>query len=140
MVKMQAIGHLGKDCVVNDVNGKKVINFSVAHTEKFKDAQGQQKERTLWVEAAYWTEKTGIAQYLVKGQQVYVDGQPDVRMYTTKDGKQGASLILRVSQIQLVGGTKGGEDKYAGINNQTARNYASTTADEITEPMDDLPF
>jgi len=40
MIKLQVIGNLGKDCVVNTVNGKNVINFSVAHTEKYKDAQG----------------------------------------------------------------------------------------------------
>ena len=40
MIKLQVIGNLGKDCVTNVVNGKNVINFSVAHTEKFKDAQG----------------------------------------------------------------------------------------------------
>ena len=28
MIKLQLIGHLGQDAVVNDVNGRKVINFS----------------------------------------------------------------------------------------------------------------
>lgn len=139
MVKMQAIGHLGKDCVVNDVNGKKVINFSVAHSEKFKDAKGVEKEKTLWVECAYWSDKTGIGQYLTKGQQVYVDGSPDVRTYTTANGQTGASLVLRVSQIQLVGGVKNKEDKYASINNQTERNYATAPQDVVTD-ADDLPF
>jgi hypothetical protein len=35
MIKLQVIGHLGRDGVVNNVNGKNVINFSVAHAEKF---------------------------------------------------------------------------------------------------------
>ena len=34
MIKLQVIGNLGKDCIVNTVNGKTVINFNVAHTEK----------------------------------------------------------------------------------------------------------
>jgi single-strand DNA-binding protein len=71
MIKLQVIGNLGKDGVVNNVNGKNVINFSVAHTEKFKDAQGVQKDKTIWVECAYWTDRTGIAPYLKKGTQVY---------------------------------------------------------------------
>lgn len=66
MIKLQVIGNLGRDCVVNNVNGKNVINFSVAHTEKFKDAQGQQKDKTTWVECAYWTDRTAIAPYLKK--------------------------------------------------------------------------
>ena len=48
MIKLLVIGNLGKDAVVNNVNGKSVINFSVAHTEKYKDAQGNQKDRTVY--------------------------------------------------------------------------------------------
>ncbi len=69
MIKLQVIGNLGKDCIVNTVNGKNVINFSVAHTEKYKDAQGNPKERTTWVECAYWTDRTGIAPYLKKAHR-----------------------------------------------------------------------
>ena len=104
MIKLQVIGNLGKDCIVNNVNGKNVINFSVAHTEKFKDAQGQQKDKTIWVECAYWTDRTGIAPYLKKGTQVYAEGTPDIRTYTTADGRQGTSLSLRISSVQLLGG------------------------------------
>src|SRR6476661_1152821 len=100
MIKLLVIGNLGKDCVVNNVNGKSVINFSVAHTEKFKDAQGNQKDKTIWVECAYWTDRTAIAPYLKKGTQVYVEGAPDIRSYTTQEGKQGASLSLRILNVQ----------------------------------------
>ncbi len=149
MIKLQVIGNLGKDCLVNNVNGKTVINFSVAHTEKFKDAQGNQKDKTIWVECAYWTDRTGISPYLVKGKTVYVEGSPDVRTYTTNDGRNGASLSLRVSSVQLIGGTR--SDNPAGSNNESP-SYASApaapstsrteipAASDITEPIDDLPF
>ena len=103
---MQAIGNLGKDAVTNTVNGKTVINFSIAHTDKGrdKDEKGNPKDRTIWVDCAYWTERTGVAQYLKKGTQVYVEGQPDIRSYTTQDGRTGASLTLRVGNLQLLGG------------------------------------
>lgn len=104
MVKIQLIGNLGKDAIVNNVNGKSVINFSVCHTEKYKDSQGEQRDRSLWVDCAYWTDKTAVAPYLKKGTQVYVEGQPDVRTYITADGKQGVSLTCRVGMIQLLGG------------------------------------
>jgi hypothetical protein len=70
MIKLQVIGHLGKDCTTNVVSGKNVINFSVAHSEKFKDSMGNQKEKTTWVECACWAERTAIAPYLKKGQSV----------------------------------------------------------------------
>ena len=51
MIKLQVIGNLGKDCVTNAVNGKSVINFdNVMHIEKFRDAQGNQKDKPFgWI-------------------------------------------------------------------------------------------
>ncbi len=147
MLKLMVIGHLGKDCMMNTVNGKNVINFSVAHTEKFKDNAGVQKEKTIWVECAYWTDRTAIAPYLKKGTQVYVEGNPDLRTYQTQDGRQGASLSLRVNNVQLLGSKQGaGEISAGGEQPAAASTYvqsstsSSSPANEIAEPADDLPF
>jgi single-strand DNA-binding protein len=152
MIKLQVIGHLGKDCVVNNVNGKNVINFSVAHAEKFKDAQGVQRDKTIWVECAYWTDRTAVAPYLKKGTLVFTEGQPDIRSYTTKDGAQGSSLTLRVSSVQLLGGkgdSQGGEQGTSFQNQPQSYNQPSynqpapqpgISSNDITEPSDDLPF
>lgn len=107
MIKLQVIGHLGKDCTTNVVNGKNVINFSVAHSEKYKDATGNPIEKTTWVDCAYWTERTAVAPYLKKGQLVYAEGTPEVRSYTKNDGTAGTSLTLRVLNVQLLGSAKG---------------------------------
>ena len=146
MIKLQVIGNLGKDCVTNVVNGKNVINFNVAHTEKFRDAQGNQKDKTIWVDCAYWTDRTGIAPYLRKGQQVYVEGTPEVRMYTKNDGTTGSSLTMRVFSIQLLGSR--GDNPNAGTVSAGGNSYSSSashsvavpSASDITEPVDDLPF
>jgi single-strand DNA-binding protein len=143
MIKMQVIGNLGKDCVVNTVNGKNVINFTVAHTEKYRDSQGNNQEKTTWVDCAYWTDRTAVAQYLTKGKQVYAEGQPEVRSFTRQDGTAGASLSLRVRDIQLLGGraegggTGGG---YQGAQTASAGSSASSASVDMNEPIDDLPF
>ncbi len=141
MIKMQVIGNLGKDCVVNAVNGKNVINFTVAHTEKYKDSQGNQQEKTTWVDCAYWTDRTAISQYLTKGKQVYAEGQPEVRSFTRQDGTAGASLSMRVREIQLLGGRSegtGGAPSYSGGATTTASQPAYVGAG--VEAADDLPF
>src|SRR5215510_1364641 len=114
MIKLQIIGNLGKDCIVKAVNGKNVINFSVAHTERFKDAQGNPKERTTWVECAYWTDRTGIAPYLTKGRTVYAEGAPEADAYTNKEGQAAATLRMRVQTVQLLGGTSEGQGSNSG--------------------------
>jgi single-strand DNA-binding protein len=149
MIKLQVIGNLGKDAVVNNVNGKTVINFNVAHTERYKDAQGNQKDRTTWVDCSYWTDRTAVAPYLKKGTQVYVEGTPDVRSYTTADGRNGASLTLRIVSVQLLGakpsGTGGGSADNAGSSsdgnngNSYSPNGGSGSGNE-EGPVDDLPF
>src|ERR1041384_1915064 len=141
MIKMQVIGNLGKDCVVNTVNGKNVINFTVAHTEKYRDSQGANQEKTIWVDCAYWTDRTAISPYLTKGKQVFVEGTPEVRTFTRQDGTSGASLSLRVREVQLLGGR--GD---SGVPSSQGSSYSSSSANtvpsasDITEPIDDLPF
>ncbi len=141
MIKLQVIGNLGKDCITNTVNGKSVINFSVAHTEKFRDSSGQQKEKTTWVECAYWTDKTGIAPYLKKGTQVYAEGTPEVRNFTRNDGTPGASLTIRVLNVQLLGSGNRNDSGGGNSADSDASNSSSTPhSDEIQAAVDDLPF
>jgi single-strand DNA-binding protein len=145
MIKMQIIGRLGKDCVVNTVNGKNVINFSVAHSEKYKDSQGSMQEKTIWVDCAYWTDRTAVAPYLVKGTQVYVEGQPEARSFQRNDGTPGSSLSLRVREVQLLGGraeggSGGGYNSGASSASSQMGSSNIPTASDITEPIDDLPF
>jgi single-strand DNA-binding protein len=138
MIKLQIIGNLGKDCVVNTVNGKNVINFTVAHTEKYRDSQGNNQEKTTWVDCAYWSDKTGVAQYLTKGKQVYVEGQPEARAFSRNDGTAGASLSLRVRDIQLLGGR--GEGVPSASSASSSQGSSMNEPAPISEVSDDLPF
>lgn len=143
MIKLQAIGHLGKDATINNVNGKTVINFNVAHTEKYRDANNVEVQKTVWVACAYWTDKTKVAQYLLKGSQVFVEGTPDVKMYKNNQGEVKANIILRVHNIQLLGGTKPGDSNQQSQNSQAApqdNSYQPATTDFPLTGDDDLPF
>jgi len=142
MIKMQVIGNLGKDCVVNTVNGKNVINFTVAHTEKYRDSAGNNQEKTTWVDCAYWTDRTAVAPYLQKGTQVFVEGSPEVRSFTRNDGTAGASLSLRVREVQLLGrkGDNLGGGPSASDNSSYNRQESPAAASVNDDVADDLPF
>lgn len=118
MLKMQIIGNLGKDCEAREVSGKQVINFSVAHTEKYT-SQGERVEKTTWVECAYWSDSR-VKDYLKKGTTVYAEGTPEVRTFEKKDGTQGVSLTMRVFSVQLVGGKSEGDSSPAAPAQQSA--------------------
>lgn len=152
MLKLTTIGHLGKDCTVNTVNGKNVINFTLAHTEKYTDSQGNKQEKTTWIDCSYWTDRTAIAPYLTKGKQLWIEGTPDVRSFTRNDGTAGAALAVRVREIQLIGGNAnvGQQSAPAAQASQpqqqtapVASPAASTTipaAANANDIADDLPF
>ena len=141
MIKLQIVGNLGADCIQKEVNGKNVINFNVAHTERYKDGQGNLKEKTTWVNCAYWTDRTAVAQYLKKGKQVYVEGSPDAEAYTNRDNQPAATLRLRVRDLQLLGGnTDGNQGNSNAYGSQTSSNSSSEATADIEEAADDLPF
>jgi single-strand DNA-binding protein len=139
MIKLQVIGNLGRDCIVKEVNGKNVINFSVAHTEKYKDRAGAQHEKTTWVECAYWTDRTAIAPYLTKGTMLYVEGIPEADAWVNRENNAVATLRLRVSTLQLLG--KAPQANSPGGNSQAApQNISGPAAPAASEAADDLPF
>lgn len=135
MLKTQIIGHIGKDAYISATENGSVANFSVAHSEKWKDSQGNPKERTTWVSCSVW-DKDNLHPYLKKGQQVYIEGFPGVKQYEDASHKVCAQLTLRANNIQLLGGKK--EDT-AG-NDNTNGQPAATTADQSAGTADDLPF
>ena len=147
MIKLQIVGNLGNDCIVKEVNGKNVINFNVAHTERFKDIQGNQKERTTWVNCAYWTDKTGIVPYLTKGQTVYAEGTPEAEAYMNKENQPAATLRMRVQSVQLLGGragdSQGGNpagNSYTGAASAAPAKPATPMQPNAPIGADDLPF
>jgi single-strand DNA-binding protein len=138
MIKLMVIGHLGKDAEVREVNGKKVIAFSVAHSEKYRDSQGNQQSRTTWVRCSYWNDNTNIVPYLRTGTQIFVEGTPSVDAYMSSTQNQpAASLDLRVLRVELLGGNTSSE------NNGKESSYNKTVERTTTPPVaqeDDLPF
>jgi single-strand DNA-binding protein len=106
MIKLQVIGHLGQDATVNTVNGKTVINFSVAHSEKYKNKDGVEVNKSIWVSAAYWTDRINVAMYLKKGTQVYVEGVPEAKTYTNKNNETLPQLNVRVISLSLLSSSK----------------------------------
>ena len=145
--RYQFIGNLGGDAEVKDFqNGRSVINFSVAVTEKWKDAQGNQQEATTWVRCALWrqTGKTGLAQYLKRGQTVCVEGKPSARAYE-QSGESKASLECQVTEVYLIGGggnrqQQPGEVQFGGAPITQSPQPQTRPAPTAAVPDDDLPF
>lgn len=117
MLRINVIGRLGNDAVVNTVNGKTVINFSLAYSEKFKDQQGTEVNKTTWVSCAYWTDKLNVSNYLKKGGLIYAEGKPEAKLYTNASNQVLPQLHLRVSSLELLGSKTENNQSQSGSQN-----------------------
>lgn len=111
MNKIIVIGNLGRDPELRYTpNGQTVANFSVASNRRYT-ANGEQKEETQWFNCAVWGRLAEVAnQYLTRGQQVYVEGRLRVRTYTAQSGEERLSLDINVTEFQMLGGGRNGQD------------------------------
>ena len=81
--KVILVGNLGQDPrVSNTQSGTKVVSFSVATTDTWRDkATGERKDRTEWHRVVIFN--GGLAdtaeRYLRKGSKVYLEGQLQTR-------------------------------------------------------------
>lgn len=138
MLNATAIGHLGQDATINEVNGKKVVNFSIAHSESWKDSAGVKQEKTTWLTCSYW-DGVNVAPYLKKGQQVYLTGTPSSVAYVSKGGEARADFRIQVLRLELIGSA----NKPATAPAPTAAATPAASVNEgmaAAEPVDDLPF
>jgi single-strand DNA-binding protein len=80
------IGYLGKDPEGRFTpTGKKVTQFSLAVSNRWKSRDGETKESTEWVNIEAWERLGEVCQeYLKKGSLVYVDGRLKTDKYEEK--------------------------------------------------------
>lgn len=139
MLKMQILGNLGKDAVMHQHGTDNVLQFSVAHTDKYKDSAGMLVQKTTWVECSWWIDgRSTVGQYLKKGAMVWVEGIPGSRPWESKEGKKASSLTLRVFTLQLCGG--GQRDNQQQPSQQAPQTTAETGGYVPVSGDDDLPF
>ena len=167
--KVILVGNLGKDPESRSFqNGGKVVSFSVATSENWKDKNsGERKDKTEWHNVSIFSE--GLArvaeQYLKKGSKVYLEGQLETRKWQDKDGndRYTTDVVLRNFNSSMVlldgregggGGSRGGGDydrdegargsgggNFGGGNGGAARGGGSSRPSAFDSDLDDdVPF
>lgn len=156
------VGNLGKDPELRYTpSGTAVCTFSIATSEKFKDKQGEQQERTEWHNIVVWA---GLAEncgkYLTKGKQIYLEGRISNRSYDGRDGNKRYITEIVANEVKFLGGggqqnnSQGGQGNNQGSqqqrpaqnnqqNNNGQQNYAQGGGgynEPPFNPDDDIPF
>ena len=123
MNKLIISGRLTRDAEVRFIpSGTPVMSFSVANNTGFGDNQ-----KTHFFDCSMFGKRAEgkLKDYMIKGQQVVVEGEVSLNQYQKKDGRGGASLNVFVNNVELMG-----SNQQAG-----GRPSESTSNDD-----DDLPF
>lgn len=103
--KVILVGNLGKDPELKELpSGTKMTTFTMATTERYKDKQGAQQEKTEWHNIVAWGPLADIcAKYLHKGKQVYIEGKIQTRTYDDRDGNKRYMTEIVANEMQMLG-------------------------------------
>jgi single-strand DNA-binding protein len=108
--KVILLGHLGKDAETRFTpSGVARSSFTIATNRRWKDQQsGEWKDVTDWHNVVLWRSEN-LANYLLKGKQVYVEGRLESRSWEDKDGQKRYITEVVADDLILLGGGRGGE-------------------------------
>ena len=111
--KVILLGNLGKDAETKFTpSGLSVSKFSVATGRRQKDQQsGEWKDITDWHNVVMWRTEN-IANYLLKGKQIYLEGRVESRSYEDKEGQKRyiTEIVCEAANAVLLGGGGGRGD------------------------------
>ena len=141
--KVFLIGNLGKDPIVRSLdNGTKVVTFSLATTETYKNKNGEKTDITVWHNIELWRGLAEIAEkYLRKGSTIFLEGRIRNDNWTDKDGNNRTSIKILGDNFQMLGSRR---DAGNGSAPEPPAKHEERIPDEPIEPgsgqEDDLPF
>ena len=147
--KVFLLGRLGKDPEMRaTAGGMTIANFTLATSDRTKDAQGNWQDHTEWHNLVAFQRTAEIVRdYCKKGSQIFIEGKIQTRSWEDKEsGAKKYRTEILVNDLSLLdskgaGGEGGGS--YANSNTApytaTAPAAAPDFADQgITD--DDIPF
>ena len=110
--KVILLGNLGKDAETKFTpSGISLSKFSLATTRRSKDPQsGEWKDITDWHNVVVWRTEN-VANYLLKGKKIYLEGRIESRSYEDKEGQKKyiTEVVCEANNIVLLGGSDRGD-------------------------------
>ena len=134
--KVLLVGRLTRDPEIRTTaTGQNVASLSLATNRFWKDKSGQRQDKTTFHNVILWGRLAEIAgQYLVKGQEAYIEGRIETRKYTAKDGSDRYVTEIIAENMQLGSKAQGGSNSFsapAGRPSQAASTEQAAAPEEI---------
>ena len=147
--KVMLIGRLGQDPEVRYTQSNTAVaTLSLATSERYKDGNGEQQERTEWHRVVAWGRLAEICQqYLNKGSLIYVEGPLQTRSWEDNQGQKRYTTEIKALQMTMLDNRGGGQQNQTtpmtqqNSSQQSTPMSSSTPIDSSFDTMDDdLPF
>lgn len=145
--KVILVGNLGADPETRTIeSGAKVANFSIATSERYKDKNGNQVDKTEWHNIVMWRGLADIAEkYLKKGSQVFIEGKLRTRSWDDQNGNKRYTTEVLADNMTLLGrtegsGSQGGGSAPAPSTSAPAASQSNKPSASMDDIDDDLPF
>jgi len=107
--KLHLIGRVTKDPELKTLDsGMSVVKFGLATNNVYTNKNGEKIEETDFHNITAWgkTAET-IAQYVIKGQELYVEGRIQYRSWDKQDGSKGYATDIICATFQFGQKSKG---------------------------------
>jgi single-strand DNA-binding protein len=103
--KVMIIGNLGRDPEMRYTpSGRPVTTFSVATSRTWNTSEGEKHVETEWFNVVAWSNLAEICkQFLIKGQQVYIEGRLQTRHWDDQDGNKHTSVEIVANEMIILG-------------------------------------
>ncbi|MEO7366477.1 MAG: single-stranded DNA-binding protein [Gemmatimonadaceae bacterium] len=148
--KVTLIGNLGNEPEIRTTSGGgKVATFSLATSRSWNGAGGEKQEKTEWHRCVAWNGKTSgtgladvVEKYCKKGERVFVEGSIEYGQYKDKEGQTRYTTEIKVRELMLLGGGRGGSDFDSDGDGSRSRAPARSSGRAATgaeNSFDDFP-
>lgn len=106
--KVQLIGRVGNAPeVIQLESGKKLVKFTMATNDSYKNAKGDKVEDTQWHNLIVWNKTAEVVeQYVKKGDELTIEGKLTNRSYDDKEGNKRYISEIIVNELLMMGGKK----------------------------------
>lgn len=142
--KIFLLGNITRDPETRTTpSGQSVTTFGLATNRVWKDKNGQKQEKAEFHNIVLWGRLAEIgAQYLTKGQNIFIEGRVETRSWDGPDGqkKYRTEVIAENMQMGQRSGNGAGRSPKAPAAEDAATEIPTISQDESPTNFDDIPF
>ena len=135
--KVIIVGRLTRDPEKKSIpSGQTVTNFSIATSRKWKSQDGQDQEKTEFHNIIAWGKRGDvIAQYMTKGQEIYLEGRLETRNWDdAESGKKMYRTEIVMEDFQFGSRPGGAGASQGNYQNQQQNNNAAPNDNQNPNP------